>query len=68
MELSLGGALTVLLAFVHGIERHLSHLALIMSLTSLVAFTTILIYKLNNPYAPGLGTSDSAFTGAFPSR
>jgi hypothetical protein len=67
MGLSLGGALTVLLAFVHGIKRHLSHLALIMSLTSLVAFTTVLIYILNNPFAAGLGASDGAFTAAFPS-
>jgi hypothetical protein len=64
--LGLGGTLTVALAFVHGMERHLRHLTVVMSLTSLVGFTTILIYILNNPFAPGLGAAD-AFTAAFPS-
>lgn len=66
--LCLGGMLAVLLAFAYGVERRPRHLALIMSLTSLVGFTTILIYILNNPFAPGLGTSDSAFTAVFPPR
>ena len=64
--LSLGGTLIVLLAFTHGMERHLSHLALVMSLTTVVGFTTVLIYILNNPFTPGLGASDIAFTAAFP--
>lgn len=65
--LCLGGILTVTLAFVHGMERHLRHLTVIMSLTSLVGFITILIYFVNNPFAPGLGAGDGAFTSAFPS-
>lgn len=33
----------------------------------LAGFITLLIYILNNPFAPGLGAGDSAFTAAFPS-
>lgn len=64
--LCLGGLLTVGLAFVHGMERQLRHLTVIMSLTSVVGFITILIYILDNAFAPGLGAADGAFTAAFP--
>ena len=66
VSLFLGGTLIVVHAFMHGMERHLRHLTMIMSLTGLVGFTTILIYTLNNPFAPGLGAGDGAFTAAFP--
>ncbi len=65
LGLSLGGTLTVALAFTHSMERHLGHLTMIVSLTSLIGFVMTLIYLVNNPFAPGLGVGPDAFTSAF---
>jgi hypothetical protein len=64
--LCIGGMLTVLFAFYYDMERHIGHTALIMSLTGLIAFVTVLIFLLNNPFAPGFGAGPADLVSAFP--
>jgi hypothetical protein len=64
--LCIGGALTVLFTFTYSMERQLGHIALIMSLTGLIAFVMVLIFLLNNPFAPGFGAGPGDFAAAFP--
>jgi hypothetical protein len=66
--LVLGATLTLVLALAHYLERQLDHLAMIVSLTSMLGFIMILIYILNNPFTPGFGAGPGAFTAAFPTN
>lgn len=65
LGLSFGGVLVVTLAFAHSVERHLRHLTMIVSLTSLIGFVMTLIYLVNNPFDPGFGVGAATFAAAF---
>lgn len=64
--LCIGGALTVLFTFSYSMERQFGHIALIMSLTGLIGFVMVLIFLLDNPFAPGFGAGPGDFLSAFP--
>ncbi|MFD5466083.1 hypothetical protein ACFWIQ_25100 [Kitasatospora sp. NPDC127059] len=57
-----GGALTLGLMFLFGIERNRTHLVLAAGFTSLIAFMVVLIYALNSPFGGPLGLSPVLFT------
>ncbi|MFD8752921.1 hypothetical protein ACFV0O_18385 [Kitasatospora sp. NPDC059577] len=56
-----GGALTLGLMFLFGIERTGTHLVLAMGFTSLIAFMVVLVYALNSPFGGPLGLSPAPF-------
>lgn len=56
-----GGALTLGLMFLFGIERTRTHLVLAAGFTSLIAFMVVLIYALNSPFGGPLGLSSVPF-------
>ncbi|WP_158835237.1 DUF4239 domain-containing protein [Streptomyces sp. NRRL S-350] len=56
-----GGALTLGLMFLFGIERTRTHLVLAMGFTSLIAFMVVFIYALNSPFGGPLGLSPAPF-------
>ncbi|MFG3227270.1 hypothetical protein ACGF07_21105 [Kitasatospora sp. NPDC048194] len=56
-----GGALTLGLMFLFGIERTRTHLVLATGFTSLIAFVVVLIYALNSPFGGPLGLSAAPF-------
>lgn len=56
-----GGALTLGLMFLFGIERTGTHLVLATGFTSLIVFMVVLIYALNSPYGGLLGLTPAPF-------
>lgn len=56
-----GGALTLALMFLFGIERTRTHLVLAMGFTSLIAFMVVLVYALNSPFGGPLGLTPAPF-------
>jgi hypothetical protein len=56
-----GGALTLGLMFLFGIERTGTHLVLALGFTSLIAFIVVLVYALNSPFGGLLGLSPTPF-------
>lgn len=63
--LVLGGLLTVTLTFIYGIEQRFTHVGMVMGLAALIGFMLILIYNLDNPFNPGIGTDSAPFTRYF---
>ncbi|MFE7193035.1 hypothetical protein [Kitasatospora sp. NPDC057541] len=58
-----GGALTLGLMFLFGIQRTRTHLVLAVGFTSLIAFMVVFIYALNSPFGGLLGLSSAPFAG-----
>ncbi|MFJ8623725.1 hypothetical protein ACIRD3_12885 [Kitasatospora sp. NPDC093550] len=56
-----GGALTLGLMFLFGVERTGTHLVLALGFTSLIAFMLVLIYALNSPFGGPLGLNPASF-------
>ncbi|MEU6236815.1 hypothetical protein [Kitasatospora sp. NPDC047058] len=56
-----GGALTLGLMFLFGIQRTRTHVVLAMGFTSLIAFMVVFIYALNSPFGGLLGLSPAPF-------
>ncbi|MGW1176271.1 bestrophin-like domain [Kitasatospora sp. NPDC002543] len=58
-----GGALTLGLMFLFGVERTGTHLVLATGFTCLIVFMVVLIYELNSPFGGLLGLSSAPFAG-----